>query len=286
MNIARLLRLPSTGLMALLVAGLLSWPAEVEAQVRRWRGRPVVVTGGFYHPFYGPFFHHPLFWGAPGFWGYPGFWRHPGFWGHPRWHPFWGPPMGLGPEAGTARLQVEPSDTEVYLDGHLVGVADDFDGFNQRLRVPPGEYVLTLYREGTEPWERPVLLTPGTTLRIVHRMAPLPPGETAPPRPVAPAATSSPPSGAATPPAREAALSLGVTPEAAEVLIDGESWHASAPGTRLLVPVSPGRHRVVIRKPGYATWEQDVEVAAGTTRAINIVLRPAGNGGTPPSPPD
>ena len=35
-----------------------------------------------------------------------------------------------------------------------LGTVDDFDGRLQRLRVPPGQYVLELYREGMRPWSR------------------------------------------------------------------------------------------------------------------------------------
>lgn len=264
---------------AVLVALAVAWPAAADAQARRGRGgRPIVVTAGIYRPFYGPFYH-------PYFWGYPG------------WHPFWGyPPMyRFGPELAAARLKVTPRDTEVYLDGHLVGTVDDFDGRLQRLRVPPGQYILELYREGMRPWSQPVLLTAGSTLDITHRMEPLAAGEAAPPRPAPPEPEQTPASEPApqtpTPAAPSVrgrgpavateaalgggALSLRVQPEDAEVLIDGESWsRAAAPDTRLVVHVSAGRHHVVVRKDGYAPYETEVDVAAGQTHALNVSLTP------------
>lgn len=275
------MRVPSpvstVGLLVVLAA-LLAWPVPVEAQGRRARvGRPVVVSAGFYRPFYGPFFGHPFMWG--------------GMWGGPMWSPFWGGPwmFPMGPQPGEARLQVSPKDTEVYLDGRLVGVVDDFDGFTQRLRVPPGEYVLTLYRDGTRPWQRPVLLAQGSTLKIQHTMEPLPDGEPMPTRPVPAPDTQLPPQpaqaghgrsaasgaeGAGAVPAAGGALSVRVQPDAAEVLIDGETWGAAASGTRLVVTVAAGRHRVEVRMPGYETFETDVEVAPGATVPLNVSLRP------------
>jgi hypothetical protein len=269
-----------TSMGALLLALTLAWPMPADAQVRRGRGgRPIVVTAGLYRPFYGPFLYHP-------------------FWGLPGWHPFWGPPWGfppvyMGPELAAARLQVTPRDTEVYLDGHLVGVVDDFDGRFQRLRVPAGQYLLELYREGTRPWRQPVLLTPGSTLTITHRMEPLGAGEPAPPRPVPapePAQPPSPPSRtqASGPPTRAeaapradaapddaAALSLRVQPEDADVLIDGQPWsRVGAPDQRLVVHVSPGRHRIEVRKDGYVPYEAEVEIPAGQTRELNVSLTP------------
>lgn len=269
---------------AIVLALALAWPTPADAQVRRGRrGRPIVVTAGIYRPFYGPFFHHPYFWGYPG------------------WHPFWGypAPYHFGPALAAARLQVTPKDTEVYLDGHLVGIVDDFDGRLQRLRVPPGQYILELHRDGMRPWSQPVLLTSGSTLDITHRMEPLAAGEAPAPRPApapeppAPEAPPQPelppqPATRATPPvtAREpggpiravpggGAISLRVQPDDAEVLIDGESWSgAAAPGTRLVVHVGGGRHHVVVRKDGYAPYEAEVEVAPGQTHALNVSLTP------------
>jgi hypothetical protein len=273
-------RLQYAGVAAVLLAATLAWPTPADAQGRRWRGRqPVVVTAGVYRPFYGPFFPHPFFWGFPG------------------WHPFWGyPPFyRFGPELAAARLEVTPRDTEVYLDGHLVGVVDDFDGRFQRLRVPGGQYVLELYREGTRPWRQPVLLTPGSTLHIRHRMEPLGAGKPPPPRPV-PApdpAQDAAPTGphTAVPDARPApessprpatvdateasALSLRVQPEDADVFIDGQPWsRVGAPDQRLVVHVSPGRHRVEIRKEGYVPYDAEVEVQPGLTRELNVSLTP------------
>ncbi len=86
---------------------------------------------------------------------------------------------------GSARLQVTPRNTQVYVDGYFVGVVDNFDGTLQRLNVEAGEHELQLYLEGYRPFTQKVLFPRGGTLRITHAMEPLAPGESAgaPPKP-------------------------------------------------------------------------------------------------------
>jgi hypothetical protein len=40
------------------------------------------------------------------------------------------------------------------------------------------------------------------------------------------------------------------------------------------VHVSPGRHRVEIRKEGYVPYDAEVEVQPGLTRELNVSLTP------------
>ena len=116
---------------AFVATGALLWPAAAFAQRSRFgRGplRRVVVVRGYW-PYYDPW-----------------------FWGFDPWSPFLAPyPYAFGPagygDAGSARIQVTPRDAEVYVDGYLAGIVDDFDGFMQRLRLPPGEHEIELYRE-------------------------------------------------------------------------------------------------------------------------------------------
>jgi len=104
--------------------------ATSEAQVRGRRGGGgvrVVVRGGFYSPFYDPFFYDPWY-------GYQ--------------YPYPMRPYGYGyrryePEA-SVRLEVKPKEAEVYVDGYYAGIVDDFDGTFQRLRVEPGEHEIEL----------------------------------------------------------------------------------------------------------------------------------------------
>ena len=81
--------------------------------------------------------------------------RHPWF----GWHAgmTWGPGWGWGPYAYVAAspyvgvaapdltvvdTDVEPEHARVYLNGELIGTADDFDGFPDYLYLEPGHYTL------------------------------------------------------------------------------------------------------------------------------------------------
>ena len=254
--------------------GLAVFPATAHAQ--RGHGRAVAVRPVFVAPYYSPFY--DPFWGFYG-WGFPG----------PYPSGFSGP--GYAVESA-ARLQVAPRQTEVYVDGYRAGIADDFDGFSQRLRVAPGEHVIELYLDGHRSISQTILFEPGETYRIRHIMAPLPPGEAAPARPIARAmpAAQSPPfmydafgrPGPIAP--REPAgvlsgasmLAIRVQPADAVVLVDGEQWQGST-ADRLEIHVSPGPHRIEVRKDGYQPFTATVQSKAGETNSINISLTKVGN---------
>ena len=130
------------------------------------------MVAPYYAPFYAPYyysaFYDPFFWGVG--WGYPG-WYGPG-------------PYARGFIAeSNAKIQVEPKQTEVYVDGYLAGVVDDFDGFGQSLHVAPGEHVIELYLDGHKLISQSILFQPGKTFRIKSTMQPLTAGEAPPARP-------------------------------------------------------------------------------------------------------
>src|SRR5260221_13757614 len=97
------------------------WPAAAAAQ-RRGGYRPpvrVVVSAGFYRPYYSRPFYDPFF--------YSGFYS-PFYMG---WDPFYaqypypygyGYPRRYSGSWASARLEVKPRDAQVYLDGYLVGM--------------------------------------------------------------------------------------------------------------------------------------------------------------------
>ena len=237
---------------------------------------PVIATG-FYYPYYYPYY-YPFFWGAYGWWQ-PGPW--PGYYGR-----------GYQLDS-SARLQVTPRETEVYVDGYFVGTVDDFDGFSQRLRVPAGEHLIELYLDGHQLISQSVLFQPGETYRMRHTMQPLASGEAAPPKPTPRALPSTrvPPDpydalGRRIPPDRQGpsapggpaqtagTLSIRVQPADAVVLIDGERWEGSSVGARLDVQVAPGPHRVEVQKEGYQPFSTSVTVRPGDTLPLNVSLTP------------
>ena len=241
----------------------------------RGGGGRAVVVAPYYAPFYGAYY-SPFFWDFYG-WGYPG--------------PY--PPAVYGPgRAGgsAARLQVTPRQTEVYVDGYRAGVVDDFDGFAQRLNLPPGEHVIELYLDGYKPVTQNILFQPGETYRVRHDMEPLAAGEAAPPRPMPRAVSPSQPSPPMQPPVMYDAfgrpspnpapsspaqgagvLAIRVQPGDATVLVDGETWQSSG-SDRLEINVAAGPHRIEIRKDGYLPFSATVQVGGGQTTPVNVSL--------------
>ena len=63
----------------------------------------------------------------------------------------------------------------------------------QRLRVPPGQHEITLYREGYRPAHQKINLAPRATYKVRYDLQPLAAGEANEPRPVAPGPQTPPP---------------------------------------------------------------------------------------------
>jgi hypothetical protein len=197
----------------------------------------------------------------------------------------------------SVRLEVTPSDAEVYIDGYYAGVVDDFDGWLQRLRVEPGQHEITIYRDGFRAFRQSVYLTRDRTFKIKRQLDKLPAGEAGEPRPtpaLRPAGTQPPvplprgrrgdPSGPPpkTPPAGTTAgadraangrLTIRVQPSGADVLIDGQAWSASPGEDTVVIDVSEGRHVIQARKSGYIGYLTEVEVRRGESRTVAVTLR-------------
>jgi hypothetical protein len=243
---------------------------------------------GGYYPHY-PYRYYGYY-GAY-YWPWYGF----GWWGAYPWYGYAYPPPFYNGGGSGVRLQVTPRETEVYVDGLLAGVVDDFDGTFQRLNLPPGEHEIELYLEGYKSVRQKILLTGDSTYRIRHVMQPLAPGEPQDPRPV-PAAP--PPDAQAIPPGPDeplpgpagrtpprwrepgppavnsnfGTLAIRVQPPGADVFIDGERWQGPDGQQRLVVEVSEGPHRVEIRKDGYQNFTAEVNVRRGETTPLNVSL--------------
>jgi hypothetical protein len=171
----------AVGSVALLAAVAIG-SASAEAATRRGHGhgrRAVVAVRGFYGPYFGPY---PAFYGwSPFAFGYG-------------YGPYYGYGYGYAPyhgpyrydDSASARVQVTPKQTEVYVDGYLAGVADNFDGTFQRLHVRPGGHEITLYLDGHRSVTERLYFSTGKTQKIKMAMVPLAPGEAPAPRPAAP----------------------------------------------------------------------------------------------------
>ena len=146
--------------------------ANVDAQPFRGRAhfRPRVFVGGFYDPFYSPFFFAPYGWGPYAYapYAYGGY-----------------APYGFRSEpTGEARVLVTPKQAEVFVDGYRAGIVDDFDGTFQRLHVTPGGHDITIYLPGYRTVNERVYFGDGSTVKIRETMARLSPGEKSEPPPV------------------------------------------------------------------------------------------------------
>jgi hypothetical protein len=84
-----------------------------------------------------------------------------------------------------------------------------------------------------------------------------------PPAPAAPAPA------AAAPEDTRPRLSLDVDPSDAEVLIDDQVVGTGASVSSL--PLDPGLHRIVVRKPGYEPWRAEVTLDEGT-ESLEVTL--------------
>jgi hypothetical protein len=140
----------------------------------------------FYYGYYGLGYYSP-FWGSPFWWGYPSFAWGPYGWGYPYGYGYgWGYPYGYYDSRGSARIIVKPKQTEVFVDGYFVGVADDFDGVFQGMKLDPGGHEITLYLDGYRTSKHKVMLQDGKTFKLKLDMVKLGDNEPKEARPVAP----------------------------------------------------------------------------------------------------
>ena len=212
----------------------------------------------------------------------------------------------------SARLEMKPRDAQVFLDGYYVGVVDDFDGVFQRLDVPAGGHELTVYMPGYHTWREQVMFQPGEGYHFKGTLEPLPAGAPPEPRPqpsnppsgnngantyappppnrdpnpggnsVYPAPPyrqppPPPPGEGRTQPMRGersafGTLNLRVQPEDAVVQIDGERWDSPEGGSRLVVQLAAGPHRVEVHKDGFRPYSTTIQIRPGEQQALNVVL--------------
>ena len=273
-----------------------------EAQIRGRNpggARVVVVGGGFYSPYYDPFFYSDPWYGYQ--YAYP---IRPYGYGYRTYEP-----------EASVRVEVKPKEAGVYVDGYYAGIVDDFDGTFQRLRVAPGEHEIALWLDGYRTVRQKVYLTQDNTFRVKYQMERLAAGQPSEPKPQPieppqdgndprmqppprqqqpmgrgpvtrrmpppqqmPPPQDDPRGGQESPRARPGngaygTLAIRVQPGDAEVSIDGENWRGPGGQDRLTVEVAEGSHTVEIRKSGYRTYVTQVDVRRGQTTPLNVSLR-------------
>jgi len=142
-----------------------------------------------YRPYYRPYYRYPSrFSFGYGGWGYPyAFAGYPylysGFYGYgPGWGSPYGP-YGYGPyygnngyaeDQGGIRLQMNPKEAQVSVDGYYVGVVDDFDGMSQRLELEEGPHRIEITAPGFEPFAIEVNILRAQTIKYKGLLRPLP----------------------------------------------------------------------------------------------------------------
>jgi hypothetical protein len=235
-------------------------------------------VGFYYGPYFGPYFYNP--------WFYSSFW----------WYPPYGYPYYWGATGANIKVQVQPKSAEVYVDGHLDGIVDQFDGMFQNLVVDPGSHDITIYLEGYKSIVQKMYLSIGSSYKIKGTLEKLAPGEPNEPRPapapdpqpaqfqyqpppayaapVAPQAYAPPPDPGAqmNPDSRFGQIAIRVQPADAEVFIDGEPWKAPQGAERLVVHLNAGTHRVEIKKEGFDPFVTAFEIRRGEVTVLNVSL--------------
>jgi PEGA domain len=212
------------------------------------------------------------YWG--GFYSYPAFY-YGGFYGAP--YPYYHGYNGYSDRATSAlRLEVKPIEAEVYVDGYLAGIVDEFDGFFQRLKLTPGAHEIVIFLEGHRAIREKLYMSPGASYKIRRAMEPLGPGETTEARPEPPSEPELPEAAVET--QSEASISgfgileLRVQPPDSEVLIDGRPWPSGGASEALAIHIPAGEHRVEIRKAGHGPFVTDVQIDSGKTTTLNVRL--------------
>jgi hypothetical protein len=69
-------------------------------------------------------------------------------------------------------------------------------------------------------------------------------------------------------------LNIRVQPSDAVVIIDGEKWDSPEGGSRLVVQLAGGSHRVEVRKDGFKPYSGTVQIRGGEAQTLNISLPP------------
>lgn len=114
----------------------------------------------YWFPYYGPwglyFYYDPYAWGD----------YYPGPYGDQSYSSYNG-------EYGSLKLKVKPRTAQVYLDGYLVGIVDDFDGIFQSLKARTGGHRLEIRQEGYRPLVVEVMVQPDATTTFRGTLAPL-----------------------------------------------------------------------------------------------------------------
>ena len=243
-------------------------------------------------------------------------WR--GVWWGVHWDPWWDWPAWYvgstrvsNPSLTVVDTDISPERAWVYLNGELIGTADDFDGFPDYLYLEPGRYTLEFKLKGYNSESVTIEAREGRFFPLdlelervagerpdpwyENRLKGLPNrrvfgtgGEVSDP----PASQGADRSlrretrgGEERVPAarvpKDAVLDLRVAPDNAAVYLDGELVGTGEELRRLErgLAVPPGKHEIEALAPGKSARRLTVEVNTGETQQVVIELEDAPDGG-------
>jgi hypothetical protein len=253
---------------------------------RHGRGGYYGGYGGYYGGYgYGyPYWNYGYYWSP---WYYPSYGGFYGGYGHYGYGPSYGYSRGYSSDAGSVRVMVEPRKTKVYVDDYYAGVADDFDGMFQRLNLSTGRHDISLRLDGYETHRVKLYVPVAGTIKIKHEMVkgasdkvsestvgePVPEPRYARESHDDDDYENSPEHRDETRPdnrGERGTVRLDVSPSDASIYVDGVFRGTGQDLRRVTLP--EGTHRLEVVRPGYRTFERDVEVTAGEVEEVDIDL--------------
>lgn len=246
-------------------------------------------------------------------------WR--GIWWGAAWGPWWDWPgwyvstsRVIHPSLTVVDTDISPERARVFLNGELIGTADDFDGFPDYLYLEPGRYTLEFRLKGyksetvtieaeegrffpldfkldrvagerEEPWyEGNLRGLPTRRVFTAREEAPTSPPSRGPDRSLRRETRGGEGRSSAARAPKGAVLDLRVSPGNAAVYLDGELVGTGEELRRLErgLAVPPGKHEIEALAPGKKGRALTVEVGAGETQQVVIELEdglaPGGSG--------
>jgi hypothetical protein len=230
----------------------------------KWRRHePVrVVRRWPYRSHYRVYSHYP-------YWGYyDGYYYGYYGWRYPYWRP--GVVYHYDRDFGSLRLMVRPEHAEVFVDGYFAGVVDDFNGIFQRLHLQPGRHQIALKCDGYRTHRIKVYVPIDHTIKIRFDMEPGRSDEVTEEtvgseEDIEWASEDDVPESDGL-----GLLKLSVRPDDASIYIDGE--HRGSAREVRNVELPAGVHLIEVVRPGFATYEREVEVPADESVEVEIEL--------------
>jgi hypothetical protein len=237
--------------------------------------------GGYYgggYPYYGyPYYGYPCYgWGWPYWGGYYG-------WGWPYFGVsvgYYGGGYGGGDEGGgyaasgpaIVETDVSPGKAEVILDGSSAGVAKDYNGTWDDLRIEPGRHTITFRKDGYRSLTIAFDAAPGGHYKFDQDLA-KGEGEEKIDRTSGPESPQPRPQSASA----RGLLRIRIAPEDAVVYLDGAYLGTGfeLAGMHGALSVGAGEHTVEITRPGYKPESRKVIVDSEGQALLDVNLEHA-----------